>query len=257
MPVDALDISENLKKQILLDLCQRNHYGEMVYLSNDSKMLRTGIRFLGLSQQCLVIDHPSMIDETPSLPKDGFIHIELSWEKQRYMFVTRVQSPTKWVLNDLITVNALCVNIPNKLIRAQRRKCYRLGLSHMPTATINLRPVDRSRHSVVGTMVNISEGGTSILTNTDAATELAENDVYLASFSLPDENNCPVSYYIAGTITQIQKVPERKRIRIGIKWDLNPCDYQIQASLGRFIVAEQLRMLRRKQATASKASGVG
>jgi len=250
MPIDALDMSEGLKKQIIVDLCQRNHHGELVFLSANSNMIHAKIRFLGLSQKSLVIDKPSIDSKNSPLPIEGFVHVEFAWEKQRYTFVSKVQAQTKWLLNNLITVDALCLTIPKKLTRTQRRKCYRLGLAHLETNAINLQPVDKTRDSVAGKMINVSEGGASITIDKQAASELVENEPYLAAFSLPDENNQPVSYYIAGTINRIQDLPHSKRIRVGIKWDLNPGDREIKTGLGKFIVAEQLRMLRRKQKLA-------
>ncbi|MHC4796183.1 MAG: flagellar brake protein [Planctomycetota bacterium] len=250
MPVDALDMSEGLKKQILLDLCQRNHHGELVYLSENSKMLNAKIRFLGSSLKSLVIDKPSITSKASIVPIDGFVHVEFSWEKQRYTFVSKVQARTRWLLNNLVTVDAICLAMPKKLTRNQRRKCYRLGLAHLATNDINLLPVDKTRNSITGKMINVSEGGASILIDKQDASELVENDLYLAAFSLPDESNQIVSYYIAGTISRTQDIHYSKHIRVGIKWDLNPGDREIQAGLGKFIVAEQLRMLRRKQKVA-------
>ena len=248
MPIGSLFISKDLKKQILLDLCHNNRHADLDCTPDNSTILHAKIRFLGLSENGLILDQPTISGEPLFLKKNEFIHVRFIWENQHYAFTSQVQIPQiEWALNDSLSVPATRVKVPRELMRTQRRKCFRLGLAHLPPVSINLCPIDKTWANSVGTIVNISEGGASILLEIKDITNIAVDNIYEACFSLPYENNQLTSYKLIGTIRRMKEIPEKHHFRIGITWNLSPSDHEIQSRLGKFIVAEQLRILSRKR----------
>jgi len=250
MPVGALTMSEDLKQQILLDLCRRNHCGELTCTLDDHRLLQGKIRFLNLSPKGLIMDRPTLTGPPAHLSKNEFIHVRFQWEEQHYSFITQVQTELTWELNDSVSVDAMQVKMPKDLKRTQRRNYYRLGLAHLPASEIVLLSDENPKFPIIGTIVNISEGGSLILLDKESASKIAVGEIYEASFVLPGKNDPAdelITYRLAATVRRIQKLPNRPRFRVGIRWNLDPTDREIQVGLGRYIIAEQLRTLRRRQ----------
>ncbi|UCD30590.1 MAG: PilZ domain-containing protein [Planctomycetota bacterium] len=245
MPVDTLVMSNDLKQQILQDCCSRNCQAELTCTTDSQSTLRAKIRFLELTPHGLILDQPTILGKPLHLQKDESVYVQFTWEQQPFAFVSQVQTRLNWTLNDSITIDALQVVVPQELTQTQRRQCYRLPTAHLSSARVTLHSVDKPGQTITGTITDISEGGTSILTEANVIQKIAIDDAYEASFSLPDENRKAMPYKFLGIVCRVQKIPDSRRLKIAIAWHPDHKKRNTSSPLGRFIIAEQLRMLRR------------
>jgi c-di-GMP-binding flagellar brake protein YcgR len=238
-------LSESAQDRILTVLCDRNQSVDLVYVRTDGTTVSAKVRLLGRETQEILITLP-VVDGHPVPLREGeSIGIYFLWEKQRFTFSSRVIDRRRWSPSRGSSIPALAIQVPDGLRRAQRRECFRLSTLHLPTAVATVRIVNSNRKPLQGVLADVSETGCALLVNCSNAEVFARGQTLTVTFSLPD---LPEPLEITGDLRWHAFEEEDQRVRVGVQWDLDlsrKLDRQIQELLGRAIMEEQRRMLRR------------
>jgi len=133
---NLLKVSDDLQQQMLSDLCARNQPSELVCNTSAGKKIRAKVRFLHLSGQRLFIDLPIISGRTIMIRPGEVIQLYFLWKGQRFLATSIIQARVRLQEHKTKTLEALAIQYPYEIERAQRRECYRLSLTHLPSAKI-------------------------------------------------------------------------------------------------------------------------
>lgn len=136
---NLLKVSDEIQQQMLSDLCARNQPCELVFISSEGARIKAKVRFLHLSGQRLLIDLPLVSGRAVMIRPGEIIQLYFLWKEQRFLATSVIQARTQWQEGKSNALEALAIQYPHEIERAQRRECYRLSLAHLPSATMTLR----------------------------------------------------------------------------------------------------------------------
>jgi c-di-GMP-binding flagellar brake protein YcgR len=245
MPI-GLVISPKQKEQILAGLCARNQSAQLVYSASDKPAVRASVRFLEWVEGMICVDHPMAGTRPLSLGPGEPVTLYFRWEKQHLSFSTLVTGRGKWRKGSLETL-ALYLQAPSKIVKGQRRECYRLSLIHVPDAVIQFEDPAGTGALWAGMLVDLSETGGGVMAEKDKAPGISPHDTFVSSFMLPGfEFPCMIPCEVRWR----KELPDGDRFKIGVQWELDadlPEHRQLQKDLARFIANEQVEALRRKR----------
>lgn len=243
----GLTVSEDARTQMLSELCERNHPAKLTYYSDDDLHYRAKVRFLHRSGDTLLLDIP-VVDGRPRSPQPGeCVNVDFVWKGQRFTLTCRVRGRDHYTLAGAESVPVLCVDVPQQLEWDQRRECYRLATVHIPSAVIILTPADEQGPPFEALLVDLSETGGGVLTDRDHTEAVCTGDRFMATFTLPEESD-PMS--LEAQVHWLQPASAGDRVRMGLGWQLDASEWsarQVQTRLGKYIMAEQQRALRRRR----------
>lgn len=275
-------VSDQARHEMLVDLCQRNIPCQLRYVSPKRQKINANVRFLSLADQRLVVDAPTVAGRPVLIRPGEMVELFFLWKGQRFGLRSGVVGRTQWRVNKVQALDALALQYPEEIEKAQRRECYRLSLMHLPSAAIILRTVSEQEPvaqlvgaasasalgsacpegkrmdeaaarpqadaGVRGRMMNLSETGCGIVFEKSEARRFSVRAMYRATFSLPGD---PTPFDFIGQIRWCRDHPAGDRIVVGLAWQLDPTEREhaaIQARLAKFITAEQREALRRARA---------
>ncbi len=278
----CVKVSDQSRHEMLADLCQRNTPCQLRYVTARRIKIDAKVRFLSLIEQRVVIDMPTVAARPVLIRPGEVVELFFLWKGQRFGLRSRVVGRTRWQVGKLQVLDALTLNYPEEIEKAQRRECYRLSLMHLPSAAITLREVAEDQAAdpsapinseaeeadgeaenadgevsdagtevpttppgIKGRMMNLSETGCGMVFEKTEARRFPINALYRACFVLPGD---PEPFDFVGQIRWSRDHPAGDRIMVGIAWQLDPTEREhasIQTRLAKFIATEQREALRR------------
>jgi len=240
-------LSDQSQHQLLSTLCAEAHSGQLVYHPKNSPPVSSKVRLLDLSGGYLRIERPRFGDQNLCLREGDEASVFFSWEGGRFVFKTRVRNPADDAGDGTEAPEQIPLEAPAFLERAQQRECYRVGVAHLATSRVDCQPPPQPEERLEGLMVNLSETGCGMTVDRGTFPDIRERDSLQVNFLLPNE---PDSFALVGQVRWIEDMLGRKRIRFGLAWELESISEDprlVQARLGKFIVAEQYRAVKRKK----------
>jgi len=245
--------------EVLTALCDRNQSGEIIWSSPDGQQLRSRVRFLGLSDDGLLVDSPTIGGRPVRLAAGEAVRLHFLASGQRMAFTSRVRGQSRWTEPGSPDLQAVALELPSEIERAQRRECYRLSVLHLPAVVVRFssptdgkRPPDRRFDA---TLMNISETGCGVVIDKQVARGVAVEDPYDVTFALPEVDE---EFALPATVRWKKPNAEGDRVLIGVAWQLDPSNresFLVQRSLARFVIEQQRQMLRRMREREAEASG--
>lgn len=235
------------QRKILGSACDRNQSAEFSLHAEGGPPERTKVRLLELRGETLWIDQPFHHGRPMLLRPGSAVSIVFTWGEQRLGFTSSVIERTTWTSSRGQKVPALALQAPATLEKAQRRGCYRLSLVHLPDAIIRFMKADGSGEPFDALLVNISETGCGISSEKDMADHVKVGDLYIGSFTLPDD---PAPIVLVGEVRWCRPLRNTDRIEMGIQWQLDEGDPEarrVQRRLAIFIAQEQRLALQRQR----------
>lgn len=240
----GLKIDPEQRIRILAEICDRNRPGMLVHHEPDKPTVRARTRFLQLTDDTLYIDHPTAAARSLIVRPGKRVTVYFTWNDQRLAFGTRVTGRGKWRDGALETLT-LQLRVPEKIVKSQRRECYRLSLVHIPDATIQFEVEDDSIAPWGGWLVDLSETGGSVIVKKNQAPKVKLKDEFVAAFILP---GFEFPFIVPCEVRWRNDMKEGDRFKIGIQWQLDEStveNRQLQKDLATFIANEQTVALRR------------
>jgi c-di-GMP-binding flagellar brake protein YcgR len=242
----GLKIDPEQRLQILAEICDRNQSGTLVHQEPGKPASRARTRFLEWDGDTIHIDNPTAGAQPLVVRPGEHVTIYFHWEDQRLGFSTQVTGRGKWRDGSLETL-ALQLRVPEKIVKAQRRECYRLSLVHIPDAVIQFDSADGATPPWSGILVDVSETGGGVIVEKDEAPNVRPRDEFIAAFGLPGFDY-PI--IVPCEVRWQQDTKEGDRFRMGVQWRLDENSHEdrnLQKDLARFIASEQAELLRRQR----------
>ena len=242
----GLKIDLEQKLRILAEICNRNQSGMLVHSEPNKPIARARTRFLEWDGDTIHIDHPTMGPQPMVVRPGERVTIYFHWDDQRLAFSTVVTGRGQWRDGSLETL-ALQLRVPEKIVKAQRRECYRLSLVHLPDATIQFETAEDAIAPWGGILVDLSETGGGVIVEKDKAPRVKPRDTFNATFVLPGFD---FPFIVPCEVCWRQDMKDGDRFKMGVQWQLDPGlleDRHLQKNLARFIANEQAESLRRQR----------
>lgn len=242
-------VRQSVAHAILEEACARNQVGDLVYHAPSDERFRAKVRFLAVSDELLTIDMPVSEGRMLSLRQGDPVTLYLGRDGQRLAFQTSVFGRLMYSIGGAAPVPAVRLMMPERIERSQRRECYRLSTVHMVDANVTIQPVDAhpDARPIQGIMINVSESGCGAVFELSRVRSLEPGDLFNVSFTMPGE---PDAFSFTAETHWTQLDEAGARIRVGFSWALDldrPEHRREQTRLGRSIMAEQRRLLRRER----------
>jgi len=240
-------------RAMLEDLCARNANAEVQYGPRDS-VNTARVRMLAIADNEVCTDLPQIVGSEVSLRAGDAVSIYLLHEGTRYAFDSRVSSLRRRIaLNERQKLTGMALTLPNAIRTEQRRRDYRVGMrAHSVRCTVMLESekhagaCDLKARWAVGDMFNLSARGAGIVFPFGTRKLLSTGSMAFVTFTLPENGG---THVILAEMRHAHTVRDRETEIIGMRFTIHEAlgGTRTRTQLGRFVVEEQRRMLRRKR----------
>ncbi len=250
----AIRTKENSAEHLIKLACARDTPVEIHYESPDGKLTSSRTRMLELLDDRIILEAPNA-EDIAGIPLHKTINVHMLLGGMRYRFESAlIETRLFSRVNSRVSVRAIAIRMPSKVLEGQRRTHYRLPLASSEPIVIELIEPHASylyacsirASKIICRLVDISAGGMSCLVEQRHARGVEAGRSYYITFLLPDADR---EFNMLCEIRHVREIKASESLRLGIAFQPWPgSDLKSdQLDVTQFIAIHERKRLKRRK----------